>query len=235
MDGVYWTIVLELIFYGWVALALMFKVLPKYLFEFCVVWLSVSIFNELWLDSYALRMVGISLYGAWFVIGMMTYHIWSKGWSALASILILTGIATSMAMAVIEHDSAAFSHGYAPDYPTIVLVNAGILALFFVSIAAGRLVPATRWIITLGALTYPLYLVHQHVGYMIINSVDTYIGAWSSVLIAFCIIVTVSWMVAHFWERPLTKIVRDAGNFLIDFFKRCLSSLAHMPGRFRST
>ena len=34
MDGVYWTIVLELVFYGWVALALMIKVLPKYLFLF---------------------------------------------------------------------------------------------------------------------------------------------------------------------------------------------------------
>ena len=56
MDGVYWSIVLELVFYGWVTLALISGAFQRFKLELVTGWLAVIALNEIVLGSGALRM-----------------------------------------------------------------------------------------------------------------------------------------------------------------------------------
>ena len=66
MDGVYWSIILEVIFYGWVAAALFGGLFDRFKLELVVGWLLVSTMNEFFVESSALRLLFITEFASAF-------------------------------------------------------------------------------------------------------------------------------------------------------------------------
>jgi peptidoglycan/LPS O-acetylase OafA/YrhL len=93
-------------------------------------------------------------------------------------------------------------------------VSVTIVTAFFVLltlIALGKL-DAIRgqWLITAGALTYPLYLLHQQVGETLIRLLDGRIPAWFVLVIALATMLALAWLVQRFAERPMANRIRTA-------------------------
>jgi len=202
MDGVYWTIVLELIFYFWVTVALFTGLLPRYIIGFCAIWLGLIAANELWLDNGAMRLALVTRYGPWFVIGMLAYDIREKGFSIPSFICLFVALTLSTDMALAEHIDLAALYGYAFAPAAVLSANLLILTLFTVTVGWGDRLPATAFVTMLGALTYPLYLVHQHVGYMIINTTLVPLGAVAALLLAVAAVLLLAWIIWRCIEVP---------------------------------
>jgi peptidoglycan/LPS O-acetylase OafA/YrhL len=104
----------------------------------------------------------------------------------------------------------------AVQHPSGVTLNywvaSGITTAFFVVlvlIALGKLgMIRGRWLVTAGALTYPLYLLHQQIGETIIRTFDNRVPAWLLLVGVFGVMLTLSWLVHRYAERPLAARAR---------------------------
>jgi len=215
MDGVYWTIVLELIFYFWVTVGLFTRVLPKHMLAASACWLVLIAANEFWLNIGALRTVLITRYGAWFVIGIALYHIWSRGRSNPATLVLIAAIAISMWMAIFEQVQLTTVYGYAIDPVSPLIANSLVIALVAFAMVAANRFRATRRAAILGALTYPLYLLHQNIGYMAINTLQPWLGPWVATALTTLAVCVLAWAVHVLWENPVSSTMKNAARKLL--------------------
>ena len=83
-----------------------------------------------------------------------------------------------------------------------------IVTLSFAVVAAVAL-GWTRWaswrrLTTAGALTYPFYLVHEHLGWFVIRVLHRFLGLPSAATLGATILVmlTLAWLIPRFVEKP---------------------------------
>jgi len=65
-----------------------------------------------------------------------------------------------------------------------------------------------RWMVAAGALTYPVYLVHENLGWFVIAHLRTRIGAWGAVLVAVAVALVAAWLLHRFVEKPFGPRLR---------------------------
>ena len=94
-------------------------------------------------------------------------------------------------------------------------VVGGAITLFYALFAAiagdvWRL-PASRLSVWVGLMTYPVYLLHQNIGYMLIEALRGALAQFPlRVLLVFGIVVAAAWLIVRFVERPLAPRLRRA-------------------------
>jgi peptidoglycan/LPS O-acetylase OafA/YrhL len=90
----------------------------------------------------------------------------------------------------------------------VVLVITGIFAVM--AAVALRWLSWIRggWLTVAGALTYPLYLLHQEIGYAIIARLHHRIPKWPLLVGLIAGMLVVAWLVHRLVERPLAPVVK---------------------------
>ena len=67
----------------------------------------------------------------------------------------------------------------------------------------------SKVLVFLGAISYPLYLIHENVGLIIINYFDTYFEMRNlSIMIAIIISIVLAYVVTYYLEPPFNKIIK---------------------------
>lgn len=222
VDGVYWSIVLELVFYFWVALALLLGVFERWKLSLVAGWLVVCAANEFFVGSGAARLLFITEFGPWFAGGILVHHVYSRGWSIAPAVLMAAAFALSCAMLPITAGWMQATYGTSLGMGALVAANVVIHLLLPAAIAMRRFVPASPLVIMLGGLTYPLYLLHQNIGYVAINALAPTLGASLAALAALALICLASWLVWRFVETPGRRAT-------VKFLSRLLSRVRLLP------
>lgn len=204
VDGVYWTLRVELSFYF--VIATLYFLLPrkqvligflsllilaffvKYLYLLGNVHISIKILNLI------LSLDFLHFFGA----GIGFYLLSKKNDYLLASLLIATSILYNLAFGKGAELIITLSF-----YPLFLLLSAG-KAKFL----------STRLLTYLGAISYSLYLVHQNIGYMIFNYSYKYN---IHPVIAFFIALSVSILIAHFSTRYIEQTIGRKLKKLSDY------------------
>ena len=207
-DGAYWSIVVELVFYAWVAVMILLRVLPRHTLVFAAGWLAVSGLNELWLDHEMLRHAAATPFAPWFVFGMVAYHFVTRGHSALAWAVALTAIVLSMHHAVAEQVEIATGYSARPDRAGIVAANGAMLIVFALAVHVRHRLRPKPWLFALGALTYPLYLLHQHIGYVALDRLAPALGKHAALGLTIAGVLLLAFVVERFAERPARRALR---------------------------
>lgn len=205
VDGVYWSIVLELIFYGWVTLAIMAGVFSRLKLQLVAGWLAMCAFNEFYLGSEALRLLFVTEYGALFAAGILVQHILANGRSTETLMLFAAAFLLSCNTMTVGRDWMQDHYGISIPLAQLVLANAAIHAMLVGAVISRERLAVTPLILMVGGITYPLYLLHQHVGYVAINALAPRLGAWGAALATILLMLLASWAVWRFVERPARR------------------------------
>ncbi|WP_037339195.1 acyltransferase family protein [Saccharospirillum impatiens] len=169
LDPVYWTLLVELHFYILIGLALLTRQLGAYRFWLSL-WLVSAIGYRLVGQPFFLKYLIAPDYSAYFIAGMTLCVLRTQrrdpwAWMVLVASFLL-------ACSYLPGQIAFYNFGTS----TIVdwLAGSLLLALGFAALTAislGYWNPVNRpWIVLLGSLTYPLYLVHHQLGRYLIDA-----------------------------------------------------------------
>ena len=205
MDGAYWSIVYEIVFYGWVALLMLSGWLHRYLAGVVVCWLGFSLLNENILGSYVLHRLFLTDESGFFAAGMLLFRIYQSRLNAtIAAILCFAA-----GVAVYQACSSA---DWLRDHYAIELNNAVIGAICIVGILAVALaiwvrhLPIPVWVtLALGGLTYPMYLMHQNIGYMLFNKLAGLASPAILIAAVTAAMLVASWLTWRYLERPAQR------------------------------
>lgn len=208
VDGVYWSIVIELIFYGWIALAIVTGVFSAFRLEFIAAMLVVSAVNEAFIGGGALRTIFVTEFAPLFALGMLAQFIQARGASVETGILALAAFILSFAHLTITRDWMSAHYGMALTNHELVAANMVILLLFVAGLASSPLIKSTAVITAIGGLTYPLYLLHQNIGYVLIPSMADIAGPTAAALFVTASMIVVSWLIWLKIERPLQHLFK---------------------------
>jgi peptidoglycan/LPS O-acetylase OafA/YrhL len=209
VDTVYWTLFIELRFYLLFAVVVWAGTTYRRVVLFCTLWLTVAVLAPSWRLP-VVDLVAVPDYAPYFVAGMAMYLIYRFGPTPL--LYGITGMAWLVSMARLDDRLAQLRPGFAvPSWPGYLFVSLSFALLLAIAHGwAGRI--RGRWLTVAGALTYPVYLLHQRIGYSLVRTGYELTGApvWLLIAAALTVITVVAWLVHRYVERPLTRRLRDA-------------------------
>jgi peptidoglycan/LPS O-acetylase OafA/YrhL len=217
VDGAYWSIVIEVIFYGWVTLFLALGVFHKRQLAILAGWLALAFLNELVLRQQGLQYLLVSRHAGYFVLGILTYRTFAAGRMpdlremALGLVALALCLMDDRLYVTWMQASTGYTPAWSPLFAAVKL--AVMLAVLNAAIRLPALLPAS-WCVTLGGLTYPLYLLHQNLGYVLLHRLDAGLGRWGALAAVTALIIAVAWAVFRFVEPAGRGLIIRAGKGL---------------------
>lgn len=206
VDGVYWTLIYEIVFYAIVFIILLFGNLNKVL-GFLIAWPFLIIIANYFGKTFFV----FDMYFLYFVIGAMFALTKNKGIKTSVALSVLT---LSVVVAYFQMYEAGIQKGN-----NILIVSGIYLAMvgFFSILNIDKFrsisLPCAK---DIGGMTYPLYLIHAHFGYMVLNQFATplnYIWVYSLLIIFVLMMSWILWYIievkqANFWHKFFTFTVK---------------------------
>ncbi|MER6839501.1 acyltransferase family protein [Streptomyces platensis] len=210
--GVCWTLWAEMRFYALFALCV---VLPGAtrgrVVLFCAGWtLAAAVAqaaHEPFLDT-----VLMPEYAPFFIGGIGLYLLHRYGARdpiAWAIVLVSWLIGQHYAVAGLWHPPSATAFSYRSTAVIIALVTLGFALV--AAVALGKLHWANwRWLTVAGALTYPFYLVHEHLGWVVVRALHQGAGlpSYATLPLTVGLMLLLAWVLHRFIERPLTPVLK---------------------------
>lgn len=204
IDGAYWSLGVELLFYAWMLLLWRSGALAQpvpTVAAICAASLAVHLARDAGLPvPSALRMLVLAEWAPWFAIGMALYAHRERGLSA-ASTVALLAFATVAVAAAAAPGERVFEAAAAVGAAAVVHLAAG-----------GRLAPlGLRPLVALGLASYPLYLLHQALGFWAISRLQhAGVPAFVSVAVVAAAAIAAALVVHRAIERPAGAALRAA-------------------------
>ncbi len=194
VDGVYWTLVIELIFYFWMFILFLCKQHNKaelILFPLVVISALQSI-GMIDMNNVINKILLID-YISFFISGICFYKLLNdKNKKITICILLFCLISTALTYSLLS-----------------LLLFAFLYLFFYLGISERIKGLNNKYLIYLGSISYALYLIHKNIGYIIINKFYD-MGFSGFVGIFFSIVISI--VIAHFLtsiiEKPSLNIIR---------------------------
>ncbi len=214
VDGVYWSIVLEIVFYAWVTVLIAFGLFARRLPEWVAGWMLLAAVNEFVLDSAALRLVFVTEYAGFFVGGVLAFHVRRHGRTPETLVLMAAALLLAAATAFRTRGWMLDHYGVALSPAALLVAVAAIHLVFHGALAIKGTLPGARAIGFAGLMTYPLYLVHQNAGYIAIGALEPVVGRWGALAVTFVLVCTISAIIVRHVERPARRLLSGIGERL---------------------
>ncbi|WP_406104457.1 acyltransferase [Streptomyces sp. NBC_01003] len=209
--GVCWTLWAEVRFYALFALCI---VLPganrRRVVLFCAVWTLAAAITQASGEP-ALKVILMPEYAPYFIggVGLYLLHLNRRDMTAWGIVLVSWLIGQHYAVAALWHAPNPHFFSYRGSGSIILIVTLGFVAVG--AIALGLLNRINwGWLTVAGALTYPFYLVHEHLGWVAIEVLHRRLGLPSAVTFTLTVaaMLTLAWLLNRFVEKPLAPFLR---------------------------
>jgi len=201
IEGVYWTLEIEIRFYALVTAVLLCRQMHR-IEGILYGWLAISIVGMFVEMPWIVRFLFIEPYAPFFVAGCLFYLVLSRGRTLPRLSALVVAAICSMFVAHSQRE------GFITPDPISAIVVPGLVLLFFgifVALTFRKRVPVGDRFARLGSITYPLYLVHGLIGFLIYELLHPHVGVGFALLIITAVIITLSWLITVLVDIPARK------------------------------
>lgn len=199
LDGVYWTLSLELCFYAMMLVIFLCRTLKWIEFlgmvGLVVIYLAAKL-EHLWSVPLPqiLHVTFLLDYGHLFFAGIIFYRLKTKGHAWFRYLCLITCLLMQ----------------YVVGNPISIFIVAGIFIVFYLFVLNRLSVMANPAFVFLGSISYCLYLIHSNLGYVTIRYLYSFNAhPWLVVLIPLMISIGVATLMMHLIEQPALKLIRE--------------------------
>lgn len=183
IDGSYWTLFPELCFYALIIILWKFKMLER-LMSVSIVWLCL-------MPLALIRPTAILKFGMFFLMGMMFYKLKQNFKSRYPHIIIIFSL---IAVLLLHEDFKVFA------------VSIFFVSIFYLLIFGKLKILNKPTLVFFGKISYPLYLIHQTVGLIIISYfVKNGVNHYLAILFTIGIVIVIAWIIYEYFEKPILR------------------------------
>lgn len=215
IDGAYWSILIEVKYY--VIFAIIYKY-TKRPFEALVAFYLTTVFIACLLEpdykviSSVVKIIAITKYFPWFILGAAFFLVYSRKRS-LAVVAQAVAVVLLSVLAIEQQSQ------------TEQLIALALVTITFALLLYYPAVQLPRWARYGGLISYPLYLVHQYVGFVVIRELAPLIESTEvKLLLATLAVVLIAHLVHITVEFRFRKNVESMAISLINRTKATLLS-----------
>ncbi|NKZ05981.1 acyltransferase family protein [Actinomadura latina] len=197
VDAVYWTLWVEFHFYVLVAVLASIGITYRSCLIFMAAWMLGGVFADE-AGSDLLQVMLIPTWSCYFIAGMALYMIHTFG-----PTLLLWGYVAVCYLLALHWGAWRAEHVFrGANEIAVSAVITGIFALMIL-VATGRL-RRLRWsrLTVLGALTYPLYLVHSQLALPLLDALYPSLDKWAALGAVLAVSLLTAYGVHRLVERP---------------------------------
>jgi peptidoglycan/LPS O-acetylase OafA/YrhL len=203
VDGVYWTLWSELRFYLLFLVVVWTGLTYRKVVVFCCVWGAAAMLAPI--SELPLLELVANPEGAWyFIAGLSLYLMHRFGqdlllWGILAMAWLMGQRELGIRIDEVEHVSGWRG--------SVLIFTVFLLAMVAIALGATDRI-RWKWLVTAGALTYPLYLMHYAAGTAVINRLRDTMDARLLIVCVIAGFMVLSWLVHRFVERPVARLLK---------------------------
>jgi peptidoglycan/LPS O-acetylase OafA/YrhL len=206
IDGVYWTLAIEIKFYALVWLLIVSRQIGR--LEIALyVWLVLTAVAEAFNVGSIVRSVLIFPYGAHFAAGGLFYLVYESGWTRVRAIAVAVALPLCIVSSISQIDQFVDPVRITM---SVKMATAAVICVAFVCFAILPRLQSIRWpagVAVIGGLTYPLYLTHN-VGKAIFLQRITAGPLWARTLVAIAFSLALAWLVMWIAKRFITPALK---------------------------
>jgi len=204
VDGVYWTLLVEMKFYALIFVLLMFRRIHQ-IEWFLAAWLAITVASLVLPLPRLVTFIFLTDWSAFFIAGALFYLVRQQGLNLSRGLMLWLSFVLALfqnLQLIIELEKV-----YQSDFSVYVssfLITA--FYLIFVLIAVGKSQRfSAHYMVKLGVLTYPLYLIHQNIGFMVYQAVGDQLDPYLLLAGLVIVMMLVAWLIHQLIERPLGR------------------------------
>ena len=203
VDVVYWTLWAELRFYSMILVLTWIGITARRVTIFLWAWLAATFAFQAGLLPHATDLVLNTQFSHYFIAGMELCLIHRYGATPQTLALVAVSLGNAIYRGIGFADRVGLRYHTEIDRTVVVGI---IVAIFAVMLAVAlRLTHrlGRPWFAVLGALTYPLYLVHAHIGFIIFERLGDQVNHVLLVAATMALMTGVAAALHYGVERPL--------------------------------
>jgi peptidoglycan/LPS O-acetylase OafA/YrhL len=215
VDTSYWSLVIEIVFYAWVAAFIALGIFPRRIDAIILMSLAITFANELTIDAPIFEKLFMADDSGFFAVGLLIYQHYRgrRGAKLWALSALALGTAVFQAVHKLERLGVHTHGSFDPRVvAAICVVSLGIVLL---ATRIGRVPLPAKAVLAAGGITYPLYLLHMQLGYVTLMAVNPQ----QHVVAVTCIVVASAFVLAYGVWRFYEPVAHGA-------VKRILTALA---------
>lgn len=208
IDGVYWTLKQELKFYACIFLLLAFGIFHKF-HLWLTAWLTLAIMHLIFNQPFFMGWFISPSYSLFFIAGISFFLIESNGKTPFNLTILLTSV-IGASFRVFEQASGFIPGEVESSEQFIAVIIMWGSFLFFYLLCTKIINLQNRNIyIFLGSLTYPLYLIHNKAGKILIDYFSKTFPEELILPLVLIIMLLISWCINVFIEKPISTPLKS--------------------------
>jgi peptidoglycan/LPS O-acetylase OafA/YrhL len=208
VDVVYWTLWVEMRFYLVILVFAWLGMTRGRIMAGLWGWLGLTFAVESGVLPGFTDLIVQSEFSHYFIAGMALFMLYRFGVNLQIALLVPVCLGNAVFRAIGYADSVGSR--YSVEYSHLVVTAVIVLIFLVMTLVALRAtrVLAKPWLVTAGALTYPLYLLHAHVGFIVFNRVGTAVNKYVLLFGLIVVMCGAAYLVHRFVERPLAPRIK---------------------------
>lgn len=196
VDGAYWSLFSEWMFYLLMVSLFLFKKLDKVLWVGAA-WLVLNVINIHFLHlGYAARLLNL-YHGVFFYSGILFYMLYTgAGRKSTVQLHLLASFGVALSFFAMENWA-------------FMAVGVVLYSVFYLGISGRMSILVNKPLLFLGSISYALYLFHQYIGYIIINQTKAYFGDSILVIVPPLVIsIVCAYLITQLIEQPTVQFLK---------------------------
>jgi peptidoglycan/LPS O-acetylase OafA/YrhL len=208
IDSAYWSLTIEILFYTLISILMAYGLL-RHINSFLALWLVYIALPLVRLSSGGILLPDLFFpdYAPYFVAGMVFFLLQQQGRTWVRYGLLIGSYLLSLRAGIVEMHKLENTFQVALSPLVVLTANTIFFGLF--ALVISRLINFSRftWLANLGALTYPLYLIHSNIGYIIFHRLGAVANKYVLLSGTLALMLAAAYIIHIFIEKPFSKVL----------------------------